>query len=57
MPPTPKSATVMQQQKLHSRTFPLTPDDEIVIAGISGKFPNSKNFAEFESNLYNKVSV
>lgn len=55
MPPTPKTATVMQQHKLRSRTFPLTPDDDIVISGISGKFPNSKNVAEFESNLYNKV--
>ena len=55
MPPTPKTATVMQQQNLHSRIFPSTLDDEIVVSGISGKFPNSKNIAEFESNLYNKV--
>lgn len=57
MPPTPKVANIMQQQKMHSRTFPLTPDDDIVVSGISGKFPNSRNFAEFESNLYNKVCV
>lgn len=55
MPPTPKTATIMQQQKLYSRMFPLTPDDDIVVSGISGKFPNSKNFSEFEKNLYNKV--
>lgn len=55
MPPTPKTATVMQQQNLHSRIFPSTLDDEIVVSGISGKFPSSKNIAEFESNLYNKV--
>lgn len=29
--------------------------DEIVISGISGKFPKSKNLAEFSNNLYNKV--
>lgn len=57
MPPTPKTATVMEQQKLYSRTFPTTPDDDIVITGISGKFPNSRNMAAFESNLYNKVRV
>lgn len=56
MPPTPKTATVMQQQKLHSRTFPSTPDDDIVVSGFSGKFPNSRNVAEFERNLYNKVN-
>lgn len=57
MPPTPKIATAMPQQKLYSRMFPLTPDDEIVVSGMSGKFPNSRNVAEFESNLYNKVRV
>lgn len=57
MPPTPKTATIMQQQKLYSRMFPLTPDDDIVVSGISGKFPNSKNVSEFEKNLYNKVGV
>lgn len=57
MPPTPKTATIMQQQKLYSRMFPLTPDDDIVVSGISGKFPNSRSVAEFEKNLYNKVGV
>lgn len=57
MPPTPKTATIMEQQKLNSRMFPLTPDDDIVVSGISGKFPNSKNILEFEENLYNKVGV
>lgn len=57
MPPTPKTATVMQQPKLYSRMFPLTPDDDIVVSGMSGKFPNSRNVAEFEKNLYNKVGV
>jgi fatty acid synthase, animal type len=31
--------------------------DEIVISGISGRFPNSKNVAEFARNLYNKVNM
>lgn len=33
------------------------PDDEIVISGISGRFPNSANVAEFANNLYNKVDM
>ena len=33
------------------------PDDEIVISGISGRFPNSANVADFAYNLYNKVDM
>lgn len=40
---------------LESRVYPVTPGDEIVISGISGKFPSAKNVAEFAYNLYNKV--
>lgn len=29
-------------------------DNEIVISGISGRFPRSPNIKEFEHNLYNK---
>lgn len=32
-------------------------DDEIVLSGISGRFPNSKNMNEFSANLYNKVDM
>lgn len=32
-------------------------DDEIVISGVSGRFPSSKNMAEFAHNLYNKVDM
>lgn len=32
-------------------------DDEIVISGISGRFPNSDNISEFAYNLYNKVDM
>lgn len=32
-------------------------DDEIVISGISGRFPNSRNMHELANNLYNKVSL
>lgn len=43
--------------KLFTRTHPKTPGDDIVITGISGKFPNAKNTEEFKYNLYNKVSI
>ncbi|KAJ6632790.1 hypothetical protein Bhyg_15629, partial [Pseudolycoriella hygida] len=46
--------SAMQEQKTSSRIFPSSPDDDIVISGISGKFPNAKNVDEFEHKLYNK---
>lgn len=35
----------------------LEGDDEIVITGVSGQYPNCKNVKDFEYNLYNKVCV
>jgi fatty acid synthase, animal type len=35
----------------------VDPEDEIVISGISGRFPNSDNLTEFAFNLYNKVDM
>lgn len=32
-------------------------DNEIVISGISGRFPRSSNLKEFEENLYNKIDM
>jgi len=32
-------------------------DDDIVIAGVAGKFPNSDNMHEFAANLYGKVDM
>lgn len=46
-----------EQMKLFSRVYPLTPDDEIVISGISGRYPNSDNIHEFAHNLYNKIDM
>ena len=31
--------------------------DNIVISGVAGRFPNSKNLSEFEHNLYNKIDM
>lgn len=48
--------TGRESNRVTVRIWPQTPDDEIVISGISGKFPKSKNVTEFAHNLYNKVS-
>lgn len=32
-------------------------ENEIVISGVSGKFPNSNNMEEFSNNLFNKVDM
>lgn len=45
----------MAPNKLPRAVMP-EPGEEIVISGISGRFPNSMNMAEFSHNLYNKVS-
>lgn len=42
--------------KNSSRIFPETDNDEIVISGMGGRFPNSRNISEFKFNLFNKVS-
>ena len=36
---------------------PVPPEDEIVISGISGRFPNSDDMRHFEENLMNKVDL
>jgi fatty acid synthase len=35
----------------------LKEDEEIVISGIGGRFPESDTVDEFASNLYNKVDM
>lgn len=41
--------------KYFSRVQPLTQDDQVVISGVSGRFPNADNMAEFTHKLYNKI--
>lgn len=57
MPPIPKAPPSMHDPKLMSRTHAASPEDEIVITGVAGKFPNSKNIEEFAHHLYNKVNL
>lgn len=37
------------------RVFAEDDDNEIVISGMSGRFPNSRNIADLEYHLFNKV--
>jgi acyl transferase domain-containing protein len=34
-----------------------TPQEEIVISGISGYFPESRNVYQLQDNLFNKVNM
>lgn len=56
---TSKSASTEWTYKPSSapnRIFPSTPDDEIVISGVAGRYPGCDNVDELRENLYNKVS-
>lgn len=47
----------MDSTSHHTRVFPETPGDEIVVSGVSGRYPSCDNVEEFSHNLYNKVSM
>lgn len=38
-----------------TRVFPSTPDDEIVVSGIAGRYPSCDNVGDLRENLFNKV--
>lgn len=44
-----------QFDHVDSRIFAKNAEDEICITGMAGSFPSSRNVAEFEHNLWNKV--
>lgn len=49
--------TSSKDKRFKFRAAPVDSDDEVVISGISGRFPNSANIAEFAYNLYNKIDM
>lgn len=49
------SKSTKECKTVNARIRPESADDEIVISGISGKFPMAKNVHELSHNLYNKV--
>ncbi|XP_030080615.1 fatty acid synthase [Drosophila hydei] len=51
------SEMLLKKNKKFSRSYPDSDGDDIVISGMAGKFPNSKNISEYEYNLYNKVDM
>ena len=45
-------------EKLHVRKLkPIPPEEEIVISGIAGRFPDSNNMKHFQENLMNKIDL
>lgn len=46
-----------QERRILTRVKVSDPADEIVISGVSGRFPRSANVAEFGYNLYNKIDM
>lgn len=44
-------------KKMNRNDVDVISDDDIVISGISGKFPNANNMAEFSHSLYNKIDM
>lgn len=47
----------MSNKNIKPRKFEFDKNDEIVVAGVSGRFPKSRNIAELADNLYNKVNM
>ncbi|XP_031629091.1 fatty acid synthase-like [Contarinia nasturtii] len=40
-----------------TRIFPSCPDEEIVISGTAGRYPNCENVEEYRHHLYNKIDM
>jgi fatty acid synthase len=51
------SKTLFKMSSLVKNICDQNVDDEIVISGVSGRFPNSNNMAEFSHNLFNKIDM
>lgn len=39
----------------NARIFPESPDEEIIISGVSGRYPSTDCVDDFSYKLYNKV--
>lgn len=48
-----KTGLLSNMERLTRNGKPL---ENVVISGVSGRFPNSRNLEQFSHNLYNKVS-
>lgn len=52
-----KDKNCVENNLFDNQCFNKNDDEEIVISGISGKFPNSHNVSEFGHNLYSKIDM
>lgn len=43
--------------RANRRAYAINPEDEVVITGVSGRFPLSYDMNEFSHNLYNKIDM
>lgn len=56
----PKSESIITEKSYKPsnetfRIFPSSPEEEIVISGLAGRYPSSDNAEELSHHLYNKV--
>ncbi|KAG5679912.1 hypothetical protein PVAND_009448 [Polypedilum vanderplanki] len=47
----------MESSTVNPRAFVSNSDEEIVISGVSGRFPRARNLYELSHNLYNKINM
>lgn len=47
----------MEYRKEVGPNVKVPPEEEIVISGISGRFPNSDNMKQLQENLMNKLDL
>ncbi|XP_072762937.1 fatty acid synthase-like [Anoplolepis gracilipes] len=47
----------MDSNKRFNSYISVDAEEEIVISGIAGRFPNSDNIKEFQDNLFNKMNL
>jgi len=47
----------MNNNKRFNPYVSVDAEQEIVISGIAGQFPNSDNMKEFQDNLFNKMDL
>lgn len=57
MAPIPKNENIETNYILEKNEPAQLTGDEVVISGISGKFPKSENLIQFMENLYKKVHI
>lgn len=48
---------MMSNQRTPNQATIADDDDEIIVTGIAGRFPNSANMSELSHNLFNKIDM